>query len=142
VHYLRTLNPFNPENLAAYPRRLGSNRTNAYAFPGQFLKLNELLDGSGTGPQSFETRHCQNGVPTTIDNGVLNPLKGVPLIGETLANNIEQFAFTTFSSGQVSAPPCVAQPDYSPTTSPPSATTSRYPHVEAAASGSEARRKK
>ena len=26
VHYLRTTNPFGPENLAAYPRRIGTNR--------------------------------------------------------------------------------------------------------------------
>ncbi len=30
VHYLRTTNPLNPENLAVYPRRVGSNRPNAY----------------------------------------------------------------------------------------------------------------
>ena len=64
MHYLRTLNPFNPENLAAYPRRIGSNRTGAYQLPGNSLRLNELLDGSGPGPLSYETRHCSNGVPT------------------------------------------------------------------------------
>ena len=36
VHYLRTVNPLNPENLAVYPRRIGSNRPNAYAKPGHF----------------------------------------------------------------------------------------------------------
>src|SRR5215211_7227230 len=39
VHYLRTTNPFNPENLAVYPRRLGTNRPNPYAQPGMFNKL-------------------------------------------------------------------------------------------------------
>ena len=39
LHYLRTTNPFNPENLAVYPRRLGTNRTNAYTKPNAFDKL-------------------------------------------------------------------------------------------------------
>ena len=34
LHYLRTVNPLNPENLAVYPQRVGTNRTNAYAKPG------------------------------------------------------------------------------------------------------------
>src|SRR3954463_6845577 len=33
VHYLRTANPLNPENLAAYPTRLSSNRSNPYVAP-------------------------------------------------------------------------------------------------------------
>ena len=36
LHYLRTTNPFNPENLAVYPRRLGTNRPNAYTKPNAF----------------------------------------------------------------------------------------------------------
>ena len=39
MHYLRTLNPVNPENLAQYPHRLGTNRTNPYELPGGLLKL-------------------------------------------------------------------------------------------------------
>ena len=141
VHYLRTLNPINPENLAAYPARIGSNRTSAYAFPGQYLKLNNLLNGGTNGPAQYETRQCANGVPTVIDNNVLSPLTGLPLIGPTLANNIKQFAFTAFSSGLVGAPPCIQQPKFSPTTTPKSADTSQYPHVGVALNGSTSRRK-
>ena len=39
VHYLRTTNPANPENLAVYPRRIGTNRPNPYEFPDAFKKL-------------------------------------------------------------------------------------------------------
>ena len=39
LHYLRTTNPFDPENLAAYPRRIGSNRPNPYQLPGGYRKL-------------------------------------------------------------------------------------------------------
>ena len=39
VHYLRTSNPANPENLAVYPRRLPTNRPNPYEFPDAFKNL-------------------------------------------------------------------------------------------------------
>jgi virulence factor Mce-like protein len=55
--YLRTTNPLNPENLAVYPRRIGTNRTNPYTKPGAFRNLAKGLD-------SFEVRHCGRGVPT------------------------------------------------------------------------------
>jgi hypothetical protein len=138
VHYLRTMNPFNPENLAVYPRRLGTNRPNPYTLPGHFNKFADLLAGTGVPPQ-YETRHCGNGVPTVVDTGVLNPLTGVPLIGQALADNIRKFAYG--ANGDNPAPPCVQQGPYSPTTSPPSAREGLYPNVAAAASGSARRRK-
>src|SRR3954454_7135938 len=138
VHYLRTLNPFNPENLAVYPRRIGTNRTNPYTFPGHFQKSPDLLAGTGVPPQ-YETRHCGNGVPTIVNDTVLNPLTGVPIIGPTLAANIKKFAYGV--QGNDPAPPCVQQGPYSPSTTPLSATQGLYPHVAAAASGS-ARAKK
>jgi phospholipid/cholesterol/gamma-HCH transport system substrate-binding protein len=39
LHYLRTTNPTNPENLAAYPKRLPTNRSNPYTEPGGYRKL-------------------------------------------------------------------------------------------------------
>jgi len=59
VHYLRTTNPTNAENLAVYPRRMGTNRPNPYEFPGAFAGLSRGL------PQ-YETRHCARGVPTLV----------------------------------------------------------------------------
>jgi len=59
VHYLRTTNPVNAENLAVYPRRIGTNRPNPYEFPGAFANLARGL------PQ-YETRHCGRGVPTLV----------------------------------------------------------------------------
>ena len=38
VHYLRTTNPVNPETLAVYPRRVGTNRPNPYTFPGAYKR--------------------------------------------------------------------------------------------------------
>jgi hypothetical protein len=140
VHYLRTLNPFNPENLAVYPRRIGSNRTNPYQMTRSSLAIAELLNG-GTGPKSYETRHCANGVPTDINNNVLDPLSGLPLIGDQLVSRIKELAFTAFSSGKVAAPPCVQQEPFSPTTKPKSSTTTLYPHVTEALTGYATRRK-
>jgi phospholipid/cholesterol/gamma-HCH transport system substrate-binding protein len=59
VHYLRTTNPANPENLAVYPRRIGTNRPNPYEHPGAFANLAQGL------PQ-YETRHCTRAVPTLV----------------------------------------------------------------------------
>ncbi|MCW2989571.1 MAG: hypothetical protein JWM73_165, partial [Solirubrobacterales bacterium] len=140
VHYLRTLNPINPENLSVYPTRIGSNRTNPYQMTHSSLSLKELLNG-GVGPKSFETRHCANGVPTIVNNGVLDPLSSVPLIGDTLTKQIEQFAYTNFSSGTVAAPPCTQQENFSATTKPKSATDTQYPHVTEALTGTATRAK-
>jgi phospholipid/cholesterol/gamma-HCH transport system substrate-binding protein len=71
VHYLRTTNPVNAENLAVYPRRIGTNRPNPYQFPGAFAGLSQGL------PQ-YETRHCARGVPTLVTQplaaGTIPPL--------------------------------------------------------------------
>src|SRR5215216_897012 len=66
VHHLRTTNPFNPENLAVYPRRIGTNRPNAYAKPGNFAQLQQ-------GMPVFENRHCANGVPGVANNADVLP---------------------------------------------------------------------
>jgi phospholipid/cholesterol/gamma-HCH transport system substrate-binding protein len=143
VHYLRTLNPFNPENLSVYPNRLGSNRVNPYSYPGQFGKFANLLSGGiDDGPQSFETRHCANGIPTIADSAILDPISGLPVVGEQLAARVREFAYTSFASGEVAAPPCIQQPDYSPSTTPQSATETQYPHVTEAVSGSSTRKGK
>ena len=39
LHYLRTQNPTNPENMAGYPGRLSTNRSNPYIEPGGYDKL-------------------------------------------------------------------------------------------------------
>jgi phospholipid/cholesterol/gamma-HCH transport system substrate-binding protein len=62
VHYLRTSNPLNPENLAVYPRRLPSNRPNPYRLPGGFDELPQGLS-------VYESRHCvaSNLLPTVTN---------------------------------------------------------------------------
>ena len=62
LHYLRTSNPLNPENLAVYPHRLPTNRPNPYRQPGTFDQL-------PTGLPVYENRQCNaaNLVPTVTN---------------------------------------------------------------------------
>jgi phospholipid/cholesterol/gamma-HCH transport system substrate-binding protein len=120
VHYLRTTNPTNPENLAAYPRRLATNRPNAYALPGNFRKLAE-------GMPSYETRHCASGPAPTL---ITQPQPGLPIdpttiIPAPLAENVQRFFFGT--SGTVPAPPCKQQGPFTE-----GGETGQFPHVKPA----------
>jgi phospholipid/cholesterol/gamma-HCH transport system substrate-binding protein len=65
VHLLRTTPPLNPESLAVYPGRLGSNRTNPYVEPRGYLKVRRGLE-------SFETRQCSPaGLTATLSPSVI-----------------------------------------------------------------------
>jgi phospholipid/cholesterol/gamma-HCH transport system substrate-binding protein len=119
LHYLRTMNPLNLENLAVYPRRLGTNRTNPYAKPGNSALLSK-------GMPSFETRHCNRAVP-----GITNTQpSGVPLLDQLvpqqLLDNLNRFVLSQATNSQTAAPPCYAQGPYTQ-----SGETTQYPHVKA-----------
>ena len=83
--------------LAQYPKRLTTNRTNTYPFPGDSLSLKGGL-------ASFETRQCtgQTLTPTLgpAVEGVLSP---------TLRDGILKFAL---NDGNITAPPCRQQPRF------------------------------
>jgi phospholipid/cholesterol/gamma-HCH transport system substrate-binding protein len=142
VHYLRTTNPFNPENLAAYPRRIGTNRPNPYAKPGMGNKLRG-------GMEVYEDRHCGRAVPGVANNADVLPqivpetpaLPGLPvpvptplptteqlegLVPDKLLDRINKFAFANAPAGSVPAPPCKNQGPYTY-----SGETTQYPHVKA-----------
>ena len=126
VHYLRTLNPVNPESLAQYPNRIGMNRTNPYELPGGYLNL-----GKG-GRFSMETRQCGRGNPS-IEPNPDNP--------NALLGSIFRFAFgfaVGQTTGQIAAPPCKEQAKYQNT----DGTQTKYPHVVADPNGSTARGKR
>jgi virulence factor Mce-like protein len=93
LHYLRTSNPLNPENLAVYPRRLPTNRPNPYQHPNAFDQLR-------TGLPVYEDRQCNasnlvpsitnvpldlvsavaTAVPTVVATAVPSPVSGlIPL---------------------------------------------------------------
>ena len=89
-HYLRTVAPLNPEALAQYSRRIGTNRTNAYPAAGAYRRLRQGL-------LSFETRHCGRPAPQLVDDSQLGAFPA------DLAANVRRFVM----GGQ--APPCAAQ---------------------------------
>jgi phospholipid/cholesterol/gamma-HCH transport system substrate-binding protein len=136
LHYLRTLNPLNLENLAVAPRRVGTNRPNAYAFPGNFDRLSQ-------GMPQFETRHCNRAVPTNIS--VTPPAPGVTLpiplpdlpadqvtqqlqsyIPQPILDNINKFVLSELTREGQGAPPCKQQGPYTV-----DGETTQYPHVKA-----------
>jgi phospholipid/cholesterol/gamma-HCH transport system substrate-binding protein len=140
LHYLRTVNPLNLENLAVHPRRLGTNRTNAYAKPGQF---DHFMDGL----LSYETRHCNRAVPLTITNQpptlppstpvpILDPLLNTitpaitqqiqALVPQSLIDNLNRFVLSKVTANGGAAPRCRYQGDYNF-----SGETTQYPHVKA-----------
>jgi phospholipid/cholesterol/gamma-HCH transport system substrate-binding protein len=102
VHYLRTANPINPEILAAYPRRIGSNRNNAYALPGAFSKLAAGLD-------SLETRQCARGGP--VFSQLADPLL-VTALGQSTVDTLGSVLSGTGGSTNTAAPPCRQQAPY------------------------------
>ena len=119
VHYLRTTNPLNAENLAVYPRRIGSNRPNAYTKPGNF---NQLAQGLPV----FENRHCGSGSPG-ITNVPLPPLPPAVAdeIPDELLDRIITFAFAGDPSN-VPVAPCRLQGPYDF-----GGEVTQYPHVRA-----------
>src|SRR5829696_5120708 len=73
LHYLRTTNPLNAENLAAYPRRIGSNRPNPYQLPGGYRKLS-------SGLEVYENRHCGRAAPTIAPDSAVEPPVATPTV--------------------------------------------------------------
>ena len=138
VHYLRTTNPFNLENLAVYPNRLPTNRPNPYELPGAFSKL-------GDGLFSYETRQCDGTgglLPTIVSpQTVTNVAKSLPpplnkltpqivnaIVPSALVQQINK-SLSTGVSGSI-APPCKQQRPFTT-----SAGTQLYPKITAAPSG-------
>ena len=99
LHYLRTTNPLNPENLAAYPRRLPSNRSNPYSEPGAYAQLPRGLP-------VFARYLCEQTAPAAVlpAAGLLNPL-----FPDSLRDLILEFGFAGSETGAVPAPPCRPQ---------------------------------
>jgi phospholipid/cholesterol/gamma-HCH transport system substrate-binding protein len=101
LHYLRTTNPLNPENLAAYPRRIPSNRSNPYTEPGAYDQLPNGLPVFG--------RYLCDGTATTAPPTL--PPAGLleDLLPASLRSLLLEFAFAGSESGAVPAPPCREQ---------------------------------
>jgi len=111
VHYVRTSQPLGPEALASFPRRVGSNRANAYPAPG-------FLDRLATGLQVFDDRSCNAGIPT------LDPAPSAELTDE-----LRQLVVRYFYKDDVPRPACVQQAPRASSGAVRESTA--YPHVRA-----------
>jgi len=114
VHYLRTTNPVNPEALAAYPKRIQSNRNNPYFQPLGYL---DLAKG---GLKVFGNYLCTSNPDPTV-------LPGNGLTDETFAL-INQFVYGGQPPGSVAAVPCREQSPLGNLIGQ----SGKYPHVTAA----------
>jgi virulence factor Mce-like protein len=163
IHYLRTSNPLNPENLAVYPNRLPTNRPNPYRHPGSF---NEIQRGLSV----YEDRQCNpsnllptitnqplqlvndvvDAVPTAIPvppvvGGIvelppigLPPIPQVPLTpeqAEALIPDELLAQIQTFAFGGNGGPGVVAPPCRKQGPFTFGGQTTQYPHVNARAEG-------
>jgi len=130
LHYLRTTNPINPENLAAYPKRISTNRSNPYVEPGGYSKL-------PTGLEVFGSYLCtSNPVPAvnglTQDLGSSLGIPGLPPVPDFFPPStyalIDQFAYGGKAPGAVPAPTCKPQAPLGRLLGQPGL----YPHAEVA----------
>jgi phospholipid/cholesterol/gamma-HCH transport system substrate-binding protein len=111
-HYLTAMQVLSPESLALYPKRIGTDRANAYPLPGTYNQL-------GSGLPVFSASSCSNSAPSV--SGPANET-----ISEELIQQIIKFkvANAPESANQVPAPACNQQGPFSF-----NGQTSQFPHV-------------
>jgi phospholipid/cholesterol/gamma-HCH transport system substrate-binding protein len=116
-HYLRGLVTINPEGLAVYNSRIGTNRANPYTQPGAFSLL-----GAG-GLQVFSSAGCADSAPSV--SGPANASVPQSLIEQLIADHVANAPESAANS--VPAPACVQQNPFVW-----EGVSSQYPHVTAA----------
>jgi virulence factor Mce-like protein len=94
LHYLRTTNPLNPENLAIYPKRIATNRSNPYNEPLGYKTLPEKVFG--------KYLCTTNPVPTIAPDQVGD------LLPQTLLDLVDRFAYQNVGPA-IPSPPCDEQ---------------------------------
>src|SRR5215212_2925888 len=123
LHYLRTANPFNPENLAVYPRRLPTNRPNPYTLPGHCNRGGVPTISNTPQPVTAPTLpelSLPLPIPTPApDTDVVDGLFSLP---DEVVSNVAKFAFP--GGAQTPAPPCRQQGKFDI-----SGEQTQYPHV-------------
>jgi phospholipid/cholesterol/gamma-HCH transport system substrate-binding protein len=97
VHYLRVMNPLNPEVMTGYANRLATSRSNPYTEPGAYDRL-----GRGEPLPVFGSHLCTS-------NPTPNPPPPNEFLTERLASEIQKFVFGIGTENVGRAPPCVAQ---------------------------------
>ena len=114
VHYLRVMNPMNPEILTGYQHRLGTNRYNPYTEPGAYDRL-----AQGRPLPVFGSYLC-----TT--NPTPSPPPANAYLSARLATEIQRFVFGIGTDNVGRAPPCEEQAPLGRLVGQPG----RFPHVE------------
>lgn len=117
-HYLRALQTVNPEGLAVYSQRIGTNRANPYFQPEAFRLL-----GKG-GLQVFSTAACADSAPS-VDPETANETVPKSIIKQMIEDNVVNESGSTVN--KVGAPACTQSPPFSW-----EGTTSQFPHVTSA----------
>lgn len=114
VHYLRVMNPLNPEIMTGYRNRLGTNRTNPYTEPGAYDRLAQRQP-----LPVFGSYLCTS-------NPTPSPPPANENMREQLAEQIQKFVFGIGTDNAGRAPPCVEQAPLGRLEGQPG----RYPRVE------------
>ncbi len=117
-HYLRALQTVNPEGLAVYSQRIGTNRASPYFQPEAFR-----LIGKG-GLQVFSTAACANSAPS-VNPETANETVPKSIIEQMIADHVVNGPTST--TNEVGAPACTQQPPFTW-----EGTTSQFPHVTSA----------
>jgi phospholipid/cholesterol/gamma-HCH transport system substrate-binding protein len=114
IHYLRVMNPLNPEIMTGYQHRLGTNRYNPYTEPGAYDRL-----AQGQPLPVFGSYLCTS-----------NPTPAPPppneFLNQRLSDEIKRFVFGIGTGNEGRAPPCVEQAPLGRLVEQPG----RYPRVE------------
>ena len=150
IHYLRTTNPLNPENLAVYPTRLPTNRPNPYTLPGPLRQAAHRaavlrdaplrqrpapVDLQHAARRSSRRRCPTLSLPVEVpplvpDAGVVDGLFSYP---DQLIADILKFAFPSGTGVPGVAPPCTQQPKFDV-----SGEQTQFPHLKPGAVMAEA----
>jgi virulence factor Mce-like protein len=112
THYLTGLNVLDPQSLAIYQQRIGTDRANPYQHPGVFSTLS-------SGLPVFNAGTCSNSAPSVSGppNEVISEETIKQIIEFKVANKPE-------SGNDVPAPPCIQQGPFTF-----NGQTSDFPHV-------------
>jgi phospholipid/cholesterol/gamma-HCH transport system substrate-binding protein len=125
AHYLRTTNPVFPENMASFPERIGSNRSNPYTAPLAFTKL-------ATGLEVFNGALCTSNPVAQVVNtqDPNNPGVGpaTPLLAQSTFDLIQQFVYQNQPASALPRPACKVAAPLGNLIGQPGA----YPHVNQA----------
>ncbi|HEX3510399.1 MAG TPA: MlaD family protein [Solirubrobacteraceae bacterium] len=114
-HLLTTMSVINPESLALYPSRIGTDRSNPYQHAGALQQL-------ASGPLSvYSSSACANSAPAVNPEGPESESISKSVIEQILGFKV---ANKPESPNEVAAPPCQQQ---SPSTF--NGQTSQFPHV-------------